>query len=283
MKFASYEQDGAAAYGLVSGRRLTTITGDLAARYPDLKAALAGGALREIGAALRGVAPDVGLDEVALLPPVTDPDKILCIGLNYKAHVEETGRGDSEQPTIFVRFPASQVGHERPIVRPAASTRLDYEGELAVIIGRAGRHINEAAALDHIAGYACFNDGSVRDWQRHTSQFTPGKNFVASGSFGPWLVTADEIPDPTRLTLTTRLNGAVMQHATTDLLLFPIPELIAYISTFAELLPGDVIATGTPGGVGSRRDPPVWVEAGDSIEVEIDAIGVLRNPVIAET
>jgi 2-keto-4-pentenoate hydratase/2-oxohepta-3-ene-1,7-dioic acid hydratase in catechol pathway len=168
------------------------------------------------------------------------------------------------------------------MVRPSVSGKFDYEGELAAIIGKAGRNISEADALGHIAGYACFNDGSVRDWQRHTHQFLPGKNFPASGSFGPWMVTADEIPDPSQMLLITRLNGQEMQNSTTDLLIFNVPFLISYISTFTELNPGDVIVTGTPGGVGARRDPPVWMKPGDLIEVDIDKIGVLANPIAAE-
>ena len=256
--------------------------GALAERCPDLRAAIAAGALGEIADALGPQPVDASLADVALLPVIPNPDKILCVGLNYKTHADETGMDVPQYPIIFTRFGASQVGHDQPIVKPRASDRLDFEGERAVIIGRRGRHIAEAAALDHIAGYACFDDGSVRDWQRHTSQFIPGKNFVASGAFGPWMVTADEIGDPSRLSLETRLNGATVQQATTDLLIFPIPQLISYISTFAELVPGDVIATDTPGGVGSRREPPLYLRAGDVLEVEISSIGMLRNTVIAE-
>ena len=167
-------------------------------------------------------------------------------------------------------------------MRPRESTQLDYEAEIAVIIGRPGRRIAEADAHRHVAGYACYNDGSVRDWQRHTSQFTPGKNFDRTGSFGPWIVTADEIPDPRALTLTTRLSGEVMQHSSVDLLIFDIPALLAYLSTFTELQPGDVIATGTPGGVGMARDPQRWMQPGEVVEVDIDGIGVLRNPIGTE-
>jgi 2-keto-4-pentenoate hydratase/2-oxohepta-3-ene-1,7-dioic acid hydratase in catechol pathway len=166
---------------------------------------------------------------------------------------------------------------------PNESTELDYEGELAVVIGTGGRRIPVEKALDHVVGYSCYNDGSIRDWQRHTSQFTPGKNFPHTGSFGPWLVTTDEIPDPSSLTLTTRLNGEVMQYATTDMMIFTIPELINYISTFTSLEPGDVIVSGTPGGVGSRRDPPIFMQSGDRVEVEISSIGVLANPIELES
>ncbi|MGZ3481782.1 MAG: fumarylacetoacetate hydrolase family protein, partial [Myxococcaceae bacterium] len=200
----------------------------------------------------------------------------------YVAHREETGRTESEFPTLFTRFANTQVGHDQPLVRPRVSTELDYEAELAVVVGKPARHVRREDALGVVAGYSCYQDATLRDWQRHTSQFTPGKNFIGTGGFGPWMVTADEIPDPSRLTLVGRLNKVEMQRATTDLLIFDIPALIAYITTFTELVPGDVISTGTPGGVGSKRQPPVWLKAGDVFEVEISGIGVLRNPVVDE-
>jgi 2-keto-4-pentenoate hydratase/2-oxohepta-3-ene-1,7-dioic acid hydratase in catechol pathway len=283
MKFASYEIAGQASYGLVRDGQLTTVKGALKDRFGTLRAAIAADGLEEIAAALQAEAPDAALADVSFLPTIPDPEKILCVGLNYKAHIDETGNRDRDYPTIFTRFANCQVGHLRPMIKPRESDRLDYEGELAVIVGRGGRRIAEADALHHVAGYACYNEGSVRDFQRHTSQFTPGKNFMGTGAFGPWMVTSDQIPDPARLTLETRLNGQVMQHATTDLLVFSIPYLIAYISTFTELAPGDVIVSGTPGGVGSRRDPPVYMTHGDRVEVEISGIGVLTNPVVAET
>jgi 2-keto-4-pentenoate hydratase/2-oxohepta-3-ene-1,7-dioic acid hydratase in catechol pathway len=227
-------------------------------------------------------APDHPLDKITFAPVIPDPGKIICVGLNYRDHVAETGRTVTEKPALFVRFPCSQVGHLQPIVKPKVSDDFDYEGELALVIGKEGRHIPASRALDHIAGYSCYNEGSVRDWQRHTSQFLSGKTFAESGSFGPWLVTTDEIPDPSKLTLQTRLNGAVVQDTTTDLLITAIPELIAYISAICPLVPGDVIVTGTPGGVGAKRTPPLWMRPGDTVEVEISGIGSLRNKVIAE-
>jgi 2-keto-4-pentenoate hydratase/2-oxohepta-3-ene-1,7-dioic acid hydratase in catechol pathway len=194
----------------------------------------------------------------------------------------ETARDKTEHPTVFTRFATTLVGHDEPIVKPSVSDRLDYEGELAVIIGKPARHVKASRALDIIAGYACFNDASVRDWQRHTTQFTPGKNFDATGAFGPWMVTADEIPDPTNLELLTRVNGETVQHANTRDMIHSIPRLIEYISTFCTLEPGDVIATGTPGGVGDKREPPLYLRPGDVVEVEIEKIGVLRNPIEAE-
>ena len=251
-------------------------------RYPSLRAALAAGALGEVRRATEGASADHGLDEITWLPPIPHPEKILCVGVNYVAHREETGRTESEFATLFTRFANTQVGHDQPLVRPRVSTELDYEAELAVIIGKPAHHVRREDALSYVAGYSCYQDATLRDWQRHTTQFTPGKNFIGTGGFGPWMVTADEIPDPSRLTLVGRLNKTEMQRATTDLLIFDIPALIAYITTFTELVPGDVISTGTPGGVGSKRQPPVWLKPGDVFEVEISGIGVLRNTVVDE-
>ena len=188
----------------------------------------------------------------------------------------------TEQPTFFQRFADSQVGHGQLLLRPRESTQLDYEAEIAVIIGKPGRRISREDAAQHVAGYACYNDGSVRDWQRHTTQFAPGKNFYRTGGFGPWMVTSDEIPFGTLMTLSARLNGQVMQQATTDMMLHDIARQIAYVSTIAPLEAGDVIVTGTPGGVGARRNPPVWMKDGDVIEIEIDRVGVLRNTIAVD-
>jgi len=227
--------------------------------------------------------PDYRLEDVEFLPPVADACKLLCIGINYVPHMKEMGRERPEYPVVFVRFADSIVGHGQPMIRPLDSVQFDYEGELAVVIGRRARRVTRAAALDYVAGYACFNDGSVRDYQRHSQQFTPGKNFHASGSFGPWLVTADEVPDPRKLRLTTRLNGEVVQDESVGELCFDVAQLIEYCSKWAELLPGDVIVTGTPGGVGAGRKPPLWMKAGDTVEVEIGGLGVLRNSIADET
>jgi 2-keto-4-pentenoate hydratase/2-oxohepta-3-ene-1,7-dioic acid hydratase in catechol pathway len=221
-------------------------------------------------------------DAIAYLPVVPDPDKILCIGLNYATHIAEGGREPPKKPMIFVRFPNSQVGHLQPLVRPKASHNFDFEGELVVVIGQTCRHVPREKAFDVIAGYSCYNDGSIRDWQRHTGQFTPGKNFYQSGGFGPYLITKDEVGDITEKELITRLNGEVMQHAPINDLLFDIPALIEYCSTFTQLEPGDVIVTGTTGGVGYARTPPVWMKPGDTIEIEVTGVGVLRNTVIDE-
>jgi 2-keto-4-pentenoate hydratase/2-oxohepta-3-ene-1,7-dioic acid hydratase in catechol pathway len=207
-----------------------------------------------------------------------DSRKILCVGVNYRPHIEEMGREVPDYPVVFTRFPSSLVGDGEDLVRPRVSEKYDFEGELAVVIGRPARHVRRERAFDYVAGYCCFMDGSVRDWQRHTMQFTPGKNFERSGAIGPMVAAAD-IPDPRALDLTTRVNGEVMQRGRIEDLVFDIPTLIAYCTTFTELRPGDVIATGTPGGVGAARTPPVWLKRGDVVEVEISRLGVLRNPV----
>ena len=282
MKLLTYRHRGVETYGVAVDGGVIDAGRRLGGRYAGLRAVLATGALDEVRSATAGQKPDAPLADIEFLPPIRDPGKLICVGLNYKTHVEETGNTEGPNPSIFVRFADSVVGHGQPMVKPRLSDKFDYEGELAVVIGRPAWHVSAADALGVVAGYACFNDGSVRDFQRHTSQWTPGKNFRASGAFGPWVVTADEIPDPTRLTLTTRLNGREMQRATTDLLIYTIPVIIAYVTSFTPLAPGDVIATGTPGGVGSRRTPPVWMAKGDEIEVEISSIGVLRNPIVEE-
>ena len=215
-------------------------------------------------------------------PAVADPGKIICVGLNYEAHRVESKRAVTADPTLFLRVPESQTGHERSLVCPRESQEFDFEGEIAVVIGRGGRRISEANALSHVAGLSCYNDGSARDWQQRVTQWTAGKNFPATGAFGPWLVTPDELPLDQELSLVTRLNGVEVQRATTDMMIFPIQRLVSFISTFMTLEPGDVIATGTPGGVGFRRTPPLFMKPGDRVEVEVSGVGVLRNTVTAE-
>ncbi len=216
-----------------------------------------------------------------VLPPLSSPGKIICVGLNYRAHAVESGMQLPEYPTLFARFPSSLVGGGAPIVRPAESDKLDYEGELVAVIGKAGRRIAEADALDHVVGYSIFNDGSIRDFQLRTPQWTMGKNFDGTGAFGPTLVTADELPPGARgLHLETRLNGQVMQSTSTDDLIFDVASLVSLISVGITLLPGDLIVTGTPSGVGGARKPPVYMKAGDVCEVEIERLGILRNPVV---
>jgi 2-keto-4-pentenoate hydratase/2-oxohepta-3-ene-1,7-dioic acid hydratase in catechol pathway len=281
MKFASFKIGNTASWGLVEGDDIADLGALLGERYPDLKSAIAAGALAEAAAAA-SKARRHALKDIAWLPVIPNPDKILCIGLNYEMHRKETGRSEVENPTVFGRFANSQTGHLTNIIRPRVSTDLDFEGELAVVIGKAGRYIKPADAWDHIAGYACYNEGSVRDFQRHTHQFTPGKNFPSTGAFGPWMVTRDEIKDIGPSRLQTRLNGQIVQDTTINQMIFDIPRQIEYCSAFTRLEPGDVIATGTPGGVGSRRNPPLWMKPGDTVEVEIDHIGLLRNGIADE-
>lgn len=222
------------------------------------------------------------LAEVQLLPVVPNPAKIMCVGLNYATHVAETGRDQKDYPAIFTRWADSLVAHGEPMVRPPETTRFDYEGELAIIIGKGGRRISKETALDHVAGYAVFHDGSVRDWQRHNIQFTPGKTFPATAGFGPALVTPDEVPDLADQRVQTRLNGELVQDQPISDLIFDIATVIAYCSTFALLSPGDVIATGTPGGVGDKRNPPLYMKGGDVCEISIGKVGTLTNPIIDE-
>ncbi len=282
MKLLSYRHNGADTYGVAFDDGAADLGREFSDHWPTLDAALADGGLDDLMRAGAKMSAEVSLDEIEYLPTIGAAPKIICVGLNYKTHIEEMGGKAPSHPMLFVRHPDSLVGNGQPVVRPKVSEQFDFEGEFAFIIGRAGRHVAAKNALDHIAGYACFNDGSVRDYQRHTGQFTPGKNFWRSGALGPWMVTTDEMPDPTKSTLTTRLNGNVMQQATTDDLLCDIPTLIEYISIIAPLVPGTVVATGTTGGVGAGREPPVWMKPGDIIEIDISGVGVLRNPVVDE-
>ena len=283
MKFVSYTRCGYSGFGLVVDGGIIELAGRLDADVTTLRQAIAADLLAQADAYAKGRGAELGWSDLTVLPVIPDPAKILCIGLNYQKHKQETGRPDVDNPTIFTSFADTQIGHGQPLVKPNVTERFDYEGEMAVIIGRAGRNIAEVDALDHIAGYACYNEGSVRNWQRHTSQFTPGKNFPGTGAFGPYLVTPQEVGDYRALPIQTRLNGRVMQEATLADLIFPVEQLIAYVSQFTPLAPGDVIVSGTPGGVGDKRDPPVYMVPGDTVEVEIGALGILRNPVVAET
>ncbi|GAA4339900.1 fumarylacetoacetate hydrolase family protein [Pigmentiphaga soli] len=228
-------------------------------------------------ATLKGRGPDHARGDVRLLKPLEAHNRVFCIGINYRDHASETGRDLPKRPSAFIRTHESLSDPGQPILRPVASTSYDYEGELVAVIGRRTHLVGEADALSHVAGYTCFNDGSVRDYQKFS--VTAGKNFDRSGSCGPWIVTADEIPDPTRLTLSTRLNGAEVQHSGTDMLIYSIPLIVSYLSEITTLVPGDLIATGTPAGVGSRRVPPLWMKHGDRVEVDISGIGVLANEV----
>jgi 2-keto-4-pentenoate hydratase/2-oxohepta-3-ene-1,7-dioic acid hydratase in catechol pathway len=280
MKLASYVADGKPCFGVVTDRGVITLNDRLGGRYGSLREALAAGALAEMRKIAGETKSDYSLNEIKWLPVIPNPEKILCAGINYRSHAAETGRELPKQPSMFLRLDSTLIGHEGALIRPSVSQNFDFEGELALVIGRAGRHIPAETALAHVAGYTCFVDGSVRDYQKFS--VTAGKNFPGTGSLGPWLVTTDELPDPKRLTLSTRLNGEEVQKSGTDLLIYSVPQIIAFCSDFTQLSPGDVIATGTPEGVGHRRNPPLWMKPGDVLEVEISGIGTLRNRVVDE-
>ena len=278
MRLASFTTGDRRTYGVVlDDEMLANIGAVLRERHPTLRSLLTADDLKAAADAV-AEAPRLRFDQIAWLPVIPDPGKILCVGHNYEAHRQETRRAPTGHPSIFTRFADTLVGHDSPILCPSQSTMLDYEGELAVIIGKPGRAIAPADAWAHVAGLSCFNDASVRDWQWHTTQFAPGKNFPATGGFGPWMTTPDSV-DQATLTICTLLNGEVMQSAPITDMIFDIPTVISYISTFTPLASGDVICTGTPGGVGAKREPPVWMKPGDRVEIDIAGLGCLRNPI----
>jgi 2-keto-4-pentenoate hydratase/2-oxohepta-3-ene-1,7-dioic acid hydratase in catechol pathway len=281
MKLTSFARNGKPSYGIVEGSAVLNIGAALHDRYPDLKSLLAAGASNVAQEAGKNAA-SIPLADIEYLPVIPNPAKIICIGLNYQEHVAETGRAGSEYPTIFLRFADTQTGHQEPVWIAPETNSADFEAELAVVIGKHARRVPKEKALDYVAGYSCYNDVSIRDWQRHTSQFIPGKNFPKTGGFGPWLVTKDEIPNPQSLPIALRLNGKIEQQSNTSHMIFSVADLIAYVTTFTPLSAGDVIITGTPSGVGFTRKPPLFLKPGDTMEVEISGIGTLRNPVIAE-
>lgn len=277
MKLLSFEVDGSQRFGAWVEGGVVDLTQRLGGQFPDLLSVLRAGALPKVAAAVKDAKPDFAAERIKFLPVIPAPPKIICIGINYEEHRKEVEREPTLRPPVFGRFSNSQVGHLGVIALPPESEKLDYEGEIAVIIGKAGRRIPADQVWKHIAGYAPYNDGSVRDWQGHTHQWTPGKNFLHTGGFGPWMSTADEFGDDPEFHLSTRLNGVEVQRATSRQMIFSIAELITYCSTFTQLEPGDVIVTGTPGGVGARRKPQLFMKHGDVVEVEISEIGVLRN------
>ena len=280
MKLASYIANGQPAFGVVAGDGVITMNSRLGGKYATLRDALADYAIDEIRDAALGATPDQRLAGLKFLPAIPNPEKILCVGINYKSHAAEQGGEAPKLPNIFTRFVNTLVPHEGEMIRPKVSTSFDFEGELALVIGKGGRHIKAADALSHVAGYTCFCDASVRDFTKYS--LVASKNFLGTGPLGPWIVTADEIPDPTKLTLMTRLNGAEMQRSGTDMLIHSIPAIIEFCSVFTPLTPGDIIATGTPDGIGAKRNPPVWMKAGDVLEVEVSGIGTLRTKVADE-
>ena len=286
MRIASYSAGGWPKLGLVTDENRVVDLADLDPWFPSTMRGLLElpGGLEKLADRAPEPGQGVAVEDVEFLPVVPDPRAIWCAALTFNSHVTEApGREAPDYPLFFPRVAESQTGHRQPLIQPTVSEMLDYEGELAVVIGSRARHVPVADALSHVAGYSCYNEASVRDWQRHTPQIAPGKNFEATGGFGPWLVTPDEFGDPYGHRITTRVNGEVRQDASIDELLFRIEYLIHYVSTMHSLLPGDVIVCGTPGGVGMRMDPPVFLHSGDLVTVEIDGIGVLENPVLAES
>lgn len=281
MNLTSFRADGKDRWGMVDGESVYDLTNAFGAEVKTLRDAIARDLVGQAQSKTAG-APRFALKDTTALPVIPNPDKILCIGLNYLTHRIETGREATGNPTVFTRFADSQIANGANVVRPKVSTALDYEGELAVIIGKPGRYIARDKAMAHVAGYSCYNDVSVRDWQNHTTQFTPGKNFPGTGAFGPHFVPAADIADYTTMKLETRVNGETVQSAGLDQLIFPIAQLIEYCSGFTQLNPGDVIVTGTPGGVGFKRNPQLFLKPGDTVEVEISSVGLLRNPVVDE-
>lgn len=274
--------------------KLAVPAGDELAVLSLLEAGIAGTGLEEVvnwphdhlqalEAKVRDEGVQVGRDEVTFLPPLGRPPKIICVGLNYVDHTAETGFVQPEYPTLFARFSSSLIGDQEPLVKPVVSDQFDFEGELAVVIGKGGRNISRLDALEHVFGYSLFNDASLRDFQFKSPQWTAGKNFDATGAFGPFLVTADELPAGCKgLILETRLNGEVVQRAPIDDMVFDVATLIEILSSFMTLEPGDLIVSGTPSGVGMARKPPLWMKPGDRVEVEVSQIGILRNAVLSE-
>lgn len=284
MKFASYRESGKSGLALQVGSNWHGLTSTDANFCGTLQSLIetGGDALTKAAVQLSN-APQIDLLRVQLLPPVSAPEKIVCIGLNYVDHSAESGYKQPDFPTVFGRFNSSLIADGAPIIKPQCSEQLDYEGELVAIIGKAARNVDEAHALDHVAGYSIFNDASIRDYQFKAPQWTPGKNFDNTGAFGPCFVTADALPAGCEgLKLETRLNGRVVQSASISDMVFSVARLVSILSSFMTLKPGDVIVTGTPSGVGLARKPPLWMKPGDVVEVEIEKIGLLRNTVVAE-
>lgn len=281
MRFASYTVESRDSYGVLTGDKIVDLGNHHGDQFPTLRAAIAANALSDLADWAADKSADIDPGTIAFTPLIPDAEKVICFGMNYaKRHPVDGDVAPPENPNYFLKPPGTLVGHGRPMVKPIVSDNFDYEGELGVVIGRPGRHIEPADALSYVAGYTCVNDGSVRDWQRHS--VNAGKNFQSSGSCGPWLVTADEIADPGHLRLITRLNGKEMQNELTELMIFNIPTQISYLSKIFELTPGDVIATGSPEGSGASRNPQIFMAGGDTIEIEIEKVGRLENSIIDE-
>jgi 2-keto-4-pentenoate hydratase/2-oxohepta-3-ene-1,7-dioic acid hydratase in catechol pathway len=280
MKIASFEKEGKASYGAVIDGEIIDVGARLGDRFPALIDVLHADAMDQVRTIFDGQSADFELADVSLKIPVPAPEKIICVGVNYGNRNEEYNDGSDAPkfPSLFLRTPGSFVGHNQNILRPPESDQLDYEGEIVLVIGKGGRRIKEENYADHIAGLSIMNEGTIRDWVRHAKfNVTQGKNFAASGSIGPWMVTADEAGDLGKLSVQTRVNGEVRQDDVVDNMIFKFPYLLNYLSTFFELKAGDMIATGTPVGAGARFDPPIWLKPGDVLEIEVPAVGMLRN------
>ena len=281
MKLTSFIRDKTSGYGVVTEDGIIDLSSSIEGAS-DIKSLLETNSMAQAADYASGRSADFPVDEITFLPLIPNATKVICVAVNYLAHAREAGRTIGDYPVLFHRHAQTQVGHQQPLRVPKASEQLDFEGEIAVVIGKGGAHIQPEDALDHVAGYACYNEGSVRDWQFHVHQYSMGKNFNATGGFGPWLVTTDDIPDPDALTVTTRLNGEQMQFGEFNDVAFNIPTLISYVSRALPWCAGDVIVTGTPGGVGFKRTPPIFLTEGDVVEVEVNLVGTLINPVANE-
>ena len=278
MKFVSFKHNNVEKFGIIENNLITDLTGKIGGAS-NLKELIKIKKIKEAKEYVISNPGSIKTDEIEYSPLIPNPGKNICVCLNYIEHEKETNRTVEENPVIFHRFPESQTAHMQPIQRPSVSKSLDFEGEMAVIMDEGGKHIKPENALKHIVGFSCYNEGTIREWQRHTRQFGMGKNFEKTGSFGPHMVLAEDIPDYKSLTIETRLNGEVMQNAKLSQLIFDLPILISYVSKAMAWRAGDVLVTGTPGGVGSKRNPPVYMKPGDNVEVEITNIGVLSNTV----
>jgi len=285
LRLATFTAAGRIRYGAVTEKGVVDLSARHGAKWPSLREVIEAGALTRLGEEAAALSPDFAEADIAYEIPVPAPEKIICVGVNFPDRNEEYKDGQAAQsnPSLFIRFPRSFVGHGQNLVRPPESPQLDYEGEIVIVIGKPGRRIAEKDALDHIAALSLCNEGTIRDWVRHAKfNVTQGKNFDRTGAIGPWLVPFADEAQIADIKLNTRVNGEVRQQDRTGRMIFPFRKIIAYVSTFTTLVPGDVIVTGTPTGAGARHDPPVWLKPGDVVEVEADGIGVLRNGVMDE-
>ncbi|OUU79570.1 MAG: hypothetical protein CBC38_03560 [Gammaproteobacteria bacterium TMED78] len=281
MKILSFKKNNKNSFGVLNDNGIVDAGPKLNKKYPNLKSILESNKI-DLLKKIENDPIDYRIDDVDFLPPIPNAEKIICVGINYLGHIKETGREIPKYPVLFSRFIDSFVGHNEPLVRPRVSSDFDYEGELAVIIGKRAWHVNEASAMEYVAGYSCCNEGSIRDYQFHTIQWMPGKNFFKSGSIGPYITTTEEQNDPSNFYLQTKLNGNILQNAPVSDLCFSIPQLISYCSEWTPLNPGDILITGTPGGVGRVRKPPIWMKPNDEVEVNISGVGILKNTIIDE-